>query len=110
MQINEYQQRAISTAIYPGQNTVNGLIYTVLGLGEVGELQGKVKKILRDDKGVVTEEKRQALIGELGDVLWYVAATAIELGVSLESVAQANIEKLESRQQRGVLTGSGDNR
>ena len=68
------------------------------------------KKALRDDGGEVTDERRQAMSKELGDVLWYVAQIATELGLELEDVAQANLDKLRSRQVRGVLSGSGDER
>jgi NTP pyrophosphatase (non-canonical NTP hydrolase) len=47
---------------------------------------------------------------ELGDVLWYVSQLASELGLELEQIAQGNLEKLLSRQRRGVLSGSGDER
>ena len=70
----------------------------------------KVKKMLRDDGGVLSDERREALAAELGDVLWYVAQVATEAGLDLEEIAQANLDKLLSRQQRGVLSGSGDQR
>jgi NTP pyrophosphatase (non-canonical NTP hydrolase) len=66
--------------------------------------------VIRDDGGTLTDERRRAMSKELGDVLWYVAQIASELGVDLEDVAQANLEKLLSRQRRGVLSGSGDDR
>ena len=70
----------------------------------------KVKKLLRDDDGVLSDERREALAGELGDVLWYVAQVATEAGLDLEEIAQGNLDKLLSRQRRGVLSGSGDSR
>ena len=106
MKLNEYQEAARSTAIYPEED---GLIYTVLGLnGEVGEIAEKVKKMLRDDKSL--KDCQIELIHELGDVLWYVANLAHELGVNLETVAIGNISKLASRNKRDVLKGDGDNR
>lgn len=105
-----YQLKTAETAVYPGQGELYGLVYVALGIGEAGELQGKVKKIMRDDKGVVTPEKKQAILDELGDVLWYAARIADELGVGLEDVAAANVAKLADRKERGVLQGSGDNR
>ena len=105
-----YQERTQETAMYPGQGTITGLSYTALGLGEVGEVQGKIKKIIRDDGGIVTDEKRVAIKKELGDVLWYVAQTATELGLSLSDIALVNLDKLNSRKERGVITGSGDDR
>lgn len=112
LKFSTYQTLASRTAQYPdvGTGSALALAYVGLGLGEAGEVQGKIKKILRDDAGVLTQEKREAIAAELGDVLWYVARTASELGVSLEDVAQANLEKLASRAERGVLGGSGDDR
>ena len=110
MEMNEYQTEAIETAIYPGKKTVDGLIYCALGLGEAGEFQGKVKKILRDDNGVLTNERKLALRDELGDVLWYVANLASELGYNLDAIAALNLMKLSSRAERGVIGGSGDYR
>lgn len=106
MNINTYQQQASETAIYQ-----NKLIYPTLGLvGEAGEIANKVKKILRDSSGEMQEDARQNLISELGDVLWYVAALATDLGTELSEVANKNIEKLNSRKNRGTIGGSGDNR
>src|SRR5574338_355145 len=107
---NEYQKMAGYTAIYPGKGEVIGLAYVGLGLGEAGEVQGKIKKVLRDDGGVITDEKRTAILAECGDVLWYLANLCTELDVSLSEVAEANIEKLLDRKARGVLQGSGDSR
>lgn len=111
MHIERYQTLADETAIYPGKDELTGLLYATLGLtNEAGEVAGKVKKALRDDAGVISLERREALVGELGDVLWYVAAVATELDVSLEEVAARNLLKLTSRKERGVLGGDGDNR
>jgi NTP pyrophosphatase (non-canonical NTP hydrolase) len=88
-----------------------GLSYPALGLaGEAGEVAEHVKKSIRDDGGVVTPERREALGKELGDVLWYLAQLATELELDLDEVADANLQKLRSRQLRGVLSGSGDDR
>lgn len=109
MTFKEYQKISRRTAIYP--NAGENFIYPVLGLcGEAGEVAEKIKKILRDDGGVVSEEKKEELKKELGDVLWYISQLATELGVSLEDIAQANLKKLLSRKKRGALKGSGDNR
>lgn len=106
MNINTYQEEASKTAIYKDK-----LIYPTLGLcGEAGEMANKVKKILRDNNGQICEEVKQNLIAELGDVLWYVAAIATDLGADLNSVAAENIAKLNSRKERNVIGGSGDNR
>jgi NTP pyrophosphatase (non-canonical NTP hydrolase) len=109
MLISEYQELSRRTATYPDAG--DNIVYPTLGLaGEAGEVSEKVKKLLRDDGGVMTDERRQALAGELGDVLWYVAQVATEAGLDLQEIAQGNLDKLLSRQQRGVLSGSGDSR
>lgn len=106
MNIDTYQEQASETAIYKDK-----MIYPTLGLaGEAGEIANKVKKILRDNSGDLEESVRENLIYELGDVLWYVAALATDLKVELSEVARRNVEKLNSRKNRGVIGGSGDNR
>ncbi len=108
MQFKEYEETIKKFAIYPeaGQGTKLSLAYTALGLtGESGEYSEKIKKFIRD--GVL--DKRLA-VKELGDVLWYLTASANELGYSLTDVAEINIVKLTSRQERGVLQGNGDER
>ena len=107
MDLNAYQRGARQTARYPdvGANP----IYPTLGLcGEAGEVADKVKKVLRDDGGAFSPAVREALQLELGDVLWYVAQLASELGFSLEEIAVANLSKLASRAERHVIGGSGD--
>ena len=105
MTLDAYQQEARKTALYP---EAYRLIYPTLGLaGEAGELANKVKKVLRDQGGEVTEEIRKALLAELGDVLWYVAQVATDPGASLEAVAQANPEKIRSRPAPATPRGSG---
>ena len=109
MLLSDYQRLSRRTATYPGAG--DNIVYPTLGLsGEAGEVAEKVKKMLRDDGGVMTGERLQALAGELGDVLWYVAQVATEAGLDLDEIAQANLDKLLSRQERGVLSGSGDSR
>lgn len=122
MEFNEYQEKANSLAVYLNglkkkySNIpediwkVLGISYASLGLGEVGEIQNRVKKIIRDSDGEITDEIKDILIKELGDVLWYVAALCKELNTTMDDVAQKNLEKLFSRKDRGVLHGSGDNR
>jgi len=107
MKINDYQLGALETAIYPKDKKV---IYPALGLaGEAGETADKVKKYLRGDYALDSEHKK-AIALEIGDVLWYCATLANDLGYSLEEVAQMNLAKLRSRQQRNKLSGDGDNR
>lgn len=109
MNFEEYQIKSRKTAKYPDAG--NNFIYPTLGLaGESGEIAEKIKKVLRDSGGVVSDEAKDALKLELGDVLWYVSQLAAELGLSLENIAEANIEKLYSRMERSKLQGSGDNR
>lgn len=110
MDMNKYQDRAVGTAIYPGKGTLLGLAYVGLGLGEAGEVQGKIKKVLRDDAGVLTDQARIAIAKELGDLLWYVATAAEEIQFDLEAIAEMNLNKLADRRERGTLQGSGDDR
>jgi NTP pyrophosphatase (non-canonical NTP hydrolase) len=108
VELSEYQRLSRSTAEYPRQEA---LTYPALGLaGEAGEFADHAKKVIRDDGGEVTPQRREAMAKELGDVLWYVAQLASELGLELEQVARDNLDKLLSRQRRGVLSGSGDER
>ena len=118
MDLMDYQTKAISTAIYPSGG-IQGIAYTALGLnGEAGEVAERIKKIVRDDDAGKSREaldkaiaiRRDDIVKEMGDVLWYLAAMSYELGVSLDEVAAANIAKLKSRQDRNVIKGSGDNR
>jgi NTP pyrophosphatase (non-canonical NTP hydrolase) len=93
--------------VYPEAGS--NLTYPALGLcGEAGEAAEKVKKAIRDDDGVLTEERREALAAELGDVLWYLAQLATEAGLDLDTIAASNLDKLLSRRARAVLHGSGD--
>lgn len=111
MELNEYQGAAAKTAIYPEQNSFVGLNYCTLKLnGEAGEVAEHVGKAMRDDRFQLTSDRRDKLILELGDVLWYVAMIAIELEVSLNFVADLNIQKLKSRAERQTLKGSGSDR
>lgn len=117
MEFNEYQEAAAKTAIYPGRGTLQGLAYSALGLGESGEVQGKVKKLLRD-KGLsmdtplseLSDDIKLAIAKEIGDGLWYAAETANQLGFTLNEIAQMNVDKLAARAEKGTLKGNGDNR
>ncbi len=109
MDFNDYQRRALSTAIYP--NVGSNWVYPMLGLiGEVGEVAEKLKKVLRDSGGVISDEQKHAIFLELGDIMWYLAVLSSELGFDLNSIAEANVDKLQSRKDRNVLSGSGDTR
>lgn len=110
MDLNEFQKKAIETAMYPEKHKI---IYPALGLGdESGEVLGKIRKWLREDdgSGEMTHERKESIKGELGDVMWFVSNLANDLGFALEDVAKFNIEKLQSRKERGVIKGDGDNR
>jgi NTP pyrophosphatase (non-canonical NTP hydrolase) len=108
VELSDYQRRSRQTAEYPREAW---LAYPALGLvGEAGEVAEHAKKAIRDDGSSVSEERRAAMARELGDVLWYVAQLATELGLDLDMIANENLEKLLSRQRRGVLAGSGDER
>ena len=102
-----YQAESIKTIDYSEDRKI---WYPALGLGEAGEIQNKVKKIFRDDGDVLTESRKQAIIKEMGGNLWYLAALAHGMGVSLGEVAQANVEELRGRKIRGTLRGDGDDR
>ena len=117
---NKYQEGAAETAQYPtvwlpGECIEEGVnvdfVYPIIGLaGEVGELAEKCKKVLRDNHGEITPEKQDEIAKEIGDVLWYVARLCTEFGLNMEMVAQTNLDKLRDRKERGVISGSGDNR
>lgn len=109
MDFNEYQEKAWETAIYPRKG--KNFSYPALGLGgETGEVLEKIKKILRDENEKIAEDKKEEIIKEMGDVLWYLAALSKELNINLSDIAEKNISKLSSRKERGVLHGSGDKR
>jgi NTP pyrophosphatase (non-canonical NTP hydrolase) len=109
MNFQEYQEKSRKTAIYP--EVGNNFIYPSLGLcGETGEVAEKMKKVIRDDGGIVSNEKKEEIKKELGDVLWYVSQLASELNLSLDDVAESNLKKLYDRMERNKLSGSGDNR
>jgi NTP pyrophosphatase (non-canonical NTP hydrolase) len=122
--VDNYQRIATKSAIYPGQGTPLGLAYVALKLnGEAGEFAEHVGKAMRDDDllnnsdGVftvdyneLTPERRNLIIKEIGDVLWYLSAACNELGISLSEAATINLEKLCDRAERDALRGSGDER
>ena len=113
MELNKYQTEAAKSDLFEKTSDVimPGLLEKVLGLsGESGEVADKVKKIIRDKNGEVSKEDKEAIAKELGDVMWYIAGIARYLDISLEEIAEQNLEKLASRMKRGVLAGDGDNR
>ena len=114
LSLDEYQDLCAVTANYPeaGSSGRDAITYTVLGLtGEAGEVADRWKKVMRGDHGDVLDDKTKAMLAaELGDVAWYLARCAKELGFSLSDIARGNIAKLDSRKKRGVISGSGDER
>jgi NTP pyrophosphatase (non-canonical NTP hydrolase) len=129
MRIDDYQQKATLTAIYPDEvsallasvahhNQEHAILskllrlnYVAAGLaGEAGEFNNKVKKLIRDHSGYLNDEQVQELSKELGGVLWYTSQAAREIGKSLESIARRNLDILADRQSRGAIHGSGDDR
>ena len=120
LQLNDYQKIAHETADYPEGKIVDtkegvehyiNYIYPALGLSEeAGEVAGKYAKAVRDNAGVIDDERKKEIVKELGDVLWFVSELCTSLNVSLAEVAQKNLDKLASRKERGVIHGSGDSR
>jgi NTP pyrophosphatase (non-canonical NTP hydrolase) len=110
MNLNDYQAKALTTAKYTGDD-FHDLLHWVLGInGEAGEVAEKIKKIIRDKDSKISDEDKHELAKEIGDVLWYLAVFADQLGYKFDEIAQANLDKLQSRKARGVIGGSGDNR
>jgi NTP pyrophosphatase (non-canonical NTP hydrolase) len=109
MNLNDYQRFVDQNSFY--QSKGNKIIYPTLGIvGEAGEVAEQVKKLIRDDGGKLTEDRRKGIVLELGDVLWYMASLCVELGIDFDDVATINIEKIRDRQKRGTLHGDGNNR
>lgn len=104
-----YQEQSRKT--YGEIKTDDPIVYPTLGLvNEAGEVAGKIKKIFRDKAGVIDDADRDALKHELGDVLWYLTQICTNLGLTLEEVAEANLDKLFDRLERGKIQGDGDKR
>ncbi len=113
MDFREYQKKTRLTdkGTGPEHGLSPGWVYYVLGIaGETGELVEKIKKHFRDDRGQLTAEKKQEIIKEMGDCLWYHARLADSMNIDFNHVAEKNIEKLLDRQNRNKLHGDGDNR
>lgn len=104
MELLSYQNQAKRTVVYPSNHTIIGLMYVTLGLaGESGEIANNVKKTVRDDAGILTSERKDQIIDELGDVLWYLSMLCYELDTTLEFVALHNLAKLRKRQRDNTV-------
>ena len=113
MTFDEYQEKAITTDTFTGPRDLmsSGFLEKAFGLvGEAGEVAEKLKKIIRDKDGILSEEDKKEIIKEFGDVLWYISSLALYLGVPLSTVAEGNLDKVLSRKARGKTHSSGDNR
>jgi len=110
LKISDYQEKAHEFATYSSIGTA-GFVYPVLGInGEVGEFTEKVKKMFRDNHGVMDPKFIEGIKKELGDIFWYLAECCTTFKLSLDDVAKTNLEKLKDRKERNVIKGSGDNR
>lgn len=110
MTFDEYQKKAPATAVHHADPQMNQTIWALGIVGESGEVIEKWKKIVAYKNGVITDEDRRELQKELGDILWYISMFADGLGITLEDIAQLNLQKLASRKTRNVIKGAGDNR
>ncbi len=110
MTFDEYQKKAITTALPHKPPLMDKTIWIMGIAGEAGELTDKWKKIVAYHDGKLTEADLQELAKEVGDILWYIALFTQRLGLSLDKIAQQNLDKLASRKKRGVIKGQGDNR
>jgi|TARA_R100000231_G_scaffold136649_1_gene112145 NTP pyrophosphatase (non-canonical NTP hydrolase) len=104
--LRDYQVWTRDTAIYKQKVTYPSLLLA----SEVGEALNIIQKVMRDDDSVVSDEKREALSYELGDILWALARLVDDLGLDFSKIAERNIAKLEDRKKRNVISGSGDKR
>lgn len=106
MNLNDYQQWTLSTAVYPGagEHGFHEINYLVHGItSEAGEISGKLKKIIRGD--TVSPD---AFISEVSDVLWYLTRICDNLGITLEQLADFSFHKLENRKKNNTIKGSDD--
>lgn len=109
MDFDEYQTLATRTATFDGKQREHQLMYVALGIaGEAGEIAEKIKKIVRNDEGVVSEEKKESIKQEIGDVLWYLSQMARILDLRFSEAAKANLEKTADRAARNVIKSEGD--
>jgi NTP pyrophosphatase (non-canonical NTP hydrolase) len=102
----DYTKWVVTQDLYP-QNQYSTAFYALGLTGEAGEVAEKVKKLYRDGTSLGGGD---ALVKELGDVLWYLTRIAEKCGYTLQDVIEKNVAKLSDRNRRGVSRGSGDNR
>lgn len=108
LSFNNYQKQSGKTAIYK-ELPIDFILYLMTGLtGEVGEIAEKIKKMYRDKQGMMDEGLKELLKKEIGDVLWYLTQLGSEMGISLESAAKSNLDKILSRKKRKRIRGDGD--
>ena len=111
MEFDEYQKLAARTGVFDSEDKNYILMYLSMGLaGETGEVIEKVKHVIRDQGGALSDEKKELLKKEIGDILWYASQLARALGLSFDEIAQLNIQKLADRAARGVIKAEGDTR
>ena len=110
MTFDEYQKQALTTAHNTHEPLMEKTIWAMGVAGEAGEVLEKWKKIVAYNEGKISQQDKDELAKELGDVVWYVAVMAHSLGLSFDDIMQRNVTKLKSRKARGVITGKGDNR
>ncbi len=110
MTFDDYQKQTRKTLIRHPDSLIATTILAMGVSGEAGEVLEKWKKILVYQNGAVSDEDKKQIGKELGDVVWYVAALADDLGLSLEELMQENLKKLAGRKNRDTLRGQGDNR
>lgn len=111
MEFNDYQKKSRKHAFYPDQNSPAAFRYLIYGItGEAGELAEHFKHALRDDNDEITPERKEKILKELSDVLWYLANICTELGIDFEEIPKIGLKKIEDRVERGTLPGEGDSR
>lgn len=110
MTFDEYQKRALTTALHHPDALMDKTIWVMGISGEAGEVLEKWKKIVAYKDGVISDEDLTELSKELGDVVWYIAMLAHSLGLSFDEIMDHNLQKLADRKARGVQKGAGDNR
>ena len=111
MEFNKFQKGAIKDTFYNGEPDMPAIVYSAIAIAEEGgEFAGKVKKLFRDKGGIIDFDQQKKMANELGDILYYIATAADSIGITLNDVADANIDKRKRRIKNGTEHGDGDNR